>query len=119
MLLFHPGLLVCLILLSIAWPLGMPAAAVVAVLLVVAYAYLVLVPLPMSRFTGQRRRLAATVGLLISLIVSLALFLVVMNRWDARFLIRWPVAFIASYYAGAAVTTLMLLGSPRGDATRP
>jgi hypothetical protein len=34
-------------------------------------------------------------------------------------LIRWPLSFLASYYAGAAVTTLMLLGAPRGDATRP
>ena len=119
MLLFHPGLLVCLILVSIAWPLGFVPAVVCAAVLVVAYAYLVLVPLRMSRFTRQRRRLAATVGLLVSLVVTLALFLLLMDRWDARFLIRWPASFIGSYYAGAAVTTLLLLRTPRGDATRP
>jgi hypothetical protein len=119
MLLFHPGLLICLVLVSIAWPLGLVPAAVCAAVLVVVYAYLVLVPLPLSRFTRQRRRMAATVGLLVSLVVTLALFLFLMEKWDARLLIRWPVSFVASYYAGAAVTTLLLLGAPRGDATRP
>jgi hypothetical protein len=119
MLLFHPGLLICLVLVSIAWPLGLLPAVALAVLLIVAYAYLVLVPLRLSRFTRQRRRLGVTVGLLLSLVVTLTLFLAVMSAWDARFVLRWPVAFVASYYAGALVTTLLWLGAPRGDATRP
>lgn len=119
MLLFHPGLLICLVLVSIAWALGFVAAAIFAVLLVLGYAYLVLVPLRLSRFTRQRRRLSTTVGLLLSLVVTMALFLAVMQVWDVRFMIRWPVAFVVSYYAGALVTTLLWLGAPRGDATRP
>ena len=107
MLLFHPGLLICLVLVSIVWPLGFVPAAVYAVLLVAGYAYLVLVPLRLSRFTRQRRHMATTVGLLVSLIVTLALFLFLMDKWDVRFLIRWPLSFVASYYAGAAVTTLL------------
>ena len=70
MLLLHPGLLICLVLVSIAWPLGIVPAAVCAVVLVLAYAYLVLVPLRSSRFTRQRRRMATTVGLLVSLVVT-------------------------------------------------
>ena len=119
MLLFHPGPLICLVLVSIAWPLGLVPAAVCAVVVVVGYAYLVLVPLRLSRFTRQRRRMTTTVGLLVSLVVTLALFLFLMERWDARLLIRWPASFVASYYAGAVVTTVLLLGMPRGDATRP
>ena len=119
MLLFHPGLLICLVLVSLAWPLGLVPAAVCAVMLIAGYAYLVLVPLRLSRFTRQRRRMATTIGLLVSLVVTLALFLFLMEKWDARLLIRWPAAFVASYYAGAAVITLLLLGAPRGDATRP
>lgn len=119
MLLFHPGLLICLVLVSLAWPLGFVPAVVVAAVLVVGYGYLVVVPLRLSRFTRQRRRLSTTVGLLVSLIVTLALFLAVMQVWEARFVLRWPVAFVASYYAGALVTTLLWLGAPRGDATRP
>src|SRR5689334_3573043 len=118
-LLFHPGLLVCLLLLSLALPFGTTLAVAVAVLLVLGYAYLVLVPLRLSRFTESRRRLSTTLGLLVSLIVTLALFILVMERWDARVVVRYPVAFGASYYAGAAVTTVVLLGSPRGRATRP
>jgi hypothetical protein len=119
MLLFHPGLLICLVLVSIAWPLGFVPAAVCAAVLVVGYGYLVVVPLRLSRFTRQRRRLSTTVGLLLSLVVTLALFLAVMQFWDVRFLVRWPVAFVASYYAGAMVMTVLWLGAPRGDATRP
>ena len=119
MLLFHPGLLVCLILLSLVWPFGELPAAVCALLLIAGYAYLVLVPLRLSRFTRQRRRLTTTLGLLLSLVVTLVIFLLLMSKWDARFLLRWPLSFLASYYAGAAVTTLLLLGTPRGDATRP
>ena len=119
MLLFHPGLLICLVLLSIVWPLGFVPAVVCAVLLTAGYAYLVLVPLRLSRFTRQRRRFSTTLGLLVSLVVTLSIFLALMDVWDARWLIRWPVAFVASYYAGALVTTLLWLGAPRGDATRP
>ena len=119
MLLFHPGLLICLVLVSIVWPLGFVVAAVGAALLILGYAYLVMVPLRLSRFTRQRRRLSTTVGLLLSLVVTLALFLAVMQMWDARFILRWPLAFVASYYAGAMVMTVLWLGAPRGDATRP
>ena len=119
MLLFHPGLLICLVLVSLAWPLGLVPAAVCGVMLIAGYAYLVLMPLRLSRFTRQRRRMATTIGLLVSVVVTLALFLFLMEKWDARLLIRWPASFVASYYAGAAVITLLLLGAPRGDATRP
>jgi hypothetical protein len=119
MLLFHPGLLICLVLVSFVWPFGFVPALVACGVLVAGYAYLVLVPLPLSRFTRRPRRLKMTLGLLVSLVVTLALFLLVMERWDVRVLVRWPVALLASYYAGAAVTTLLLLGAPRGDATRP
>ena len=118
-LLFHPGLLICLLLLSAAWPLGSMPALVCAVMLVLGYGYLVAVPLRTSRFTGEPRRLTTTVALLGSLVVTLGLFLFIMERWEARVLIRWPVAFFAAYYAGAIVTTLVLLGTPRGGATRP
>jgi hypothetical protein len=119
MLLFHPGLLICLVVVSAVWPLGFVPAAVFAAVLVLGYAYLVVVPLRLSRFTRQRRRLSTTVGLLGSMVVTLAVFLTLMDLWGASWVLRWPVAFIASYYAGALVTTLLWLGAPRGDATRP
>jgi hypothetical protein len=118
-LLFHPGLLICLIVLSLVWPFGLIPAAVCAVLLLAAYAYLVIVPLRVSRFTQQPRRLPLTLGLLVSLAATLVLFLLLMERWDASLALRWPVAFVASYYAGALLTTVLLLGLPRGKATRP
>ena len=119
MLLFHPGLLICLVLVSIAWPLGLLPAVVCAVVLIALYAYTVLVPLRLSRFTRQRRRLSTTAGLLASLVVTLGVFLALMDVWGASWAIRWPVAFVVSYYAGALVTSVLWLGAPRGDATRP
>jgi hypothetical protein len=118
-LLFHPGLLICLVLVSIAWVFGWVAAVVCAVVLVLGYGYLVVVPLRLSRFTRQRRPLTTTVGLLGSLVVTLVVFLALMDVWGAGWAIRWPVAFVVSYYAGALVMTLLWLGAPRGDATRP
>jgi hypothetical protein len=78
-----------------------------------------MVPLKLSRFTRRPRRLKVTAGLLVSLVFTLAMFLFIMERWEASVLLRWPAAFVASYYAGALVTTLLLIGTPRGDATRP
>jgi hypothetical protein len=119
MLLFHPGLLICLVLVSIVWPLGFVVAAICAAVLIAGYAYLVLVPLRLSRFTRQRRRLSTTAGLLLSLVVTLVVFLALMDAWGASWAIRWPVSFVVSYWAGALVTTVLWLGAPRGDATRP
>ena len=118
MLLFHPGLLICLVTISAAWPLGFAPAVACAAVLVAGYAYVVLFPLRTSRFTGRPRRVATTVALLGSLVVTLCLFLLIMDRWDAGWLVRWPLALIAAYYAGAMVTTLVLMGTPRGGATR-
>jgi len=108
-LLFHPGLLTCLLLLSVAWPLGERPALVCAALLTLAYGYTVFVPLRLSRFSDRRRPFIATLGLLLGVVVCMGIFLAILSLWDATIFLRWPAAFFAAYYAGAAFITLVVM----------
>jgi hypothetical protein len=109
MLLFHPGLLICLVLVSIAWPFGERAALICAGLVALAYGYAVFAPLRVSRLSDRPRPFIATLGLLAGVVLSMAVFLAILSLWDATIFLRWPAAFFAAYYAGAAFITVVVM----------
>ena len=39
----------------------------------------------------------------------MGVFLAILSLWDATIFLRWPAAFFASYYAGAALITVVVM----------